>query len=177
MTTKSSAIRYESADHKPSTINTEPATTISQSPAAMASSRPTQVGISTSTFCALTEAPPEIRNRIYDYTFVYDEDEEYTSPQPPPVALISTCRQIYAEAAEMYRLSRKWWRRKHLVVTLFEGEKLKQSLARADDLVFRMGNDEIAWLENVTIASSSSKSLRKLESNGMWSLRDTVVRN
>lgn len=68
-------------------------------------------------------APPEIRNYIYQLAFsTPDSKIELDTASPPSKALLLTCRQVYAEAKNVYRAAyRDFWSKTHFYVSLPTG--------------------------------------------------------
>ncbi|KAF2770232.1 hypothetical protein EJ03DRAFT_350569 [Teratosphaeria nubilosa] len=63
--------------------------------------------------CHLLNIAPELRNIIYEYTFISDDDPNATSllhAKPPTDELTRTCRRIYDEANGIFRHAQKqYW--------------------------------------------------------------------
>lgn len=71
--------------------------------------------------CDLLDAPPELRNAIYELVFEPDvtEEVEFLFAEPPSKALALTCRQIYEEARLVHRAAyRRFWRETKFTITL-----------------------------------------------------------
>ncbi|KAI7085271.1 hypothetical protein KC356_g6022 [Hortaea werneckii] len=99
--------------------------------------------------CNFLELPPELRNNIYELCFQPVDDggrTSFTAITPPEFAILQTCRQIYDEAVQIYRVAeREYWPNTHFWV---EENTYAQALAGVESL-----HPERICLMKVTIAA------------------------
>ena len=112
--------------------------------------------------CRLLNLPPELRNDIYELAFTFSCESHVDVPQPmlPSKALLLTCRQIYREAADLYKASfRHFWTTSKFVV-----EDATRALAL--DHVSQLNERNIEHVKDIVVYSGEDISLTL--QNGIW---------
>lgn len=70
--------------------------------------------------CALLELPAELRNHIFQLSFMEPPSVDFLDAEPPSKALTLTCRHIHAETALMYKAAyRSFWTETEFTIDLF----------------------------------------------------------
>lgn len=105
----------------------------------------TQTAVVTRPFCPLLDKlPAEMRNRIYEYVFATEDNGDDTidlaaQDDPPSKNILRTCRQVHAEAAQLYKKTyQAYWTSKNFFLQARE-EDLRAcmdtlSVYRGEDL-------------------------------------------
>ncbi|KAK5121255.1 hypothetical protein LTR85_005421 [Meristemomyces frigidus] len=115
------------------------------------------------TACRLLSLPAELRNWIYELTFTTPDTDEVDllNTSPPSKCLLTTCRQIGAEATALYKSAfRHYWKTSHFVVN---GNRTELA-SHASAVKFLEEHD----VENISTLSFRAPRVTLTSHNGTW---------
>ena len=119
--------------------------------------------------CPLKSMPPEIRNRIYTFTFALELDAkvELLDAKPPLKALLLTCRQIYEEAKHMYGAAhRQFWSITQFQISLPETKPAYLSVRK--DMCDQIRSMHARHLCRVEILEIDGRGFKFRFQRGVW---------